>query len=425
MQQPQIKIEPRPYRMHNRIQHYAWGMRGKEAFIPRLLNLEPQPGVPYAELWMGTHPNAPSQIELPNGQRLPLSTWLTQAPDLTLGPEIARSFGELPFLFKVLSAAEPLSIQAHPNKAQAARLHAQDPEHYPDPNHKPEIAIAIDELTALMGFRPFAQLQETLNSYPEIATFIGERQVTTFLEASPEDLSTQRRMVWDLFAGLVRRAHQEPEALQQAVDALVMRLSNTFEGLVEIELRFLDLQERYGSRDVGLFVLFLLNLVHLGPGEGLFLPAGVPHAYLHGNIVECMANSDNVIRVGLTPKFKDAETLLEIIDTTPGIPEVMHGEERLQGRAGVIFADYKVPVPEFRVRRWALTGGSEVAVEKQGRPAILLVIDGTVELYWGLEHQPYHRGDALFLPACLERYTIHAIGGAELFQAEVPLPQQI
>jgi len=419
----QLKIESRPYRMHNRIMHYAWGMRGRDAFIPRLLNIEPDPDVPYAELWMGVHPNAPSEIELPDGRRLPLNTWLAQAPDLTLGPKIAHSFGELPFLFKVLSAAEPLSIQAHPNKAQAARLHERDPEHYPDPNHKPEIAVAIDELTALMGFKPLAQLQETLQSYPEISTFIGKEQVAAFLEASPKDAASQRQIVWDLFARLIHRAHQEPGELQQAVDALVERLTNTFEGLIEVELRFLELQERYGSRDVGLFVLFLLNLVHLGPGEGLFLPAGVPHAYLHGNIIECMANSDNVVRVGLTPKFKDAETLLEIVDTTPGTPAVIRGEEYFQSKAGVIFVDYQVPVSEFRVRRWALTGGAEVTVDKRERPAILLVIDGTIELYWSSEHQPYHRGDALFLPACLECYNIHATGGAELFQAEVPLPR--
>ena len=138
------QITARPYRLHNQIQHYAWGTRDNDAFIPHLLQFDPEPGVPYAELWIGTHPKAPSQVELPDGSMMLLHDWIAQEPRAALGKAVHARFGGLPFLFKVLSAAQSLSIQAHPNKAQAETLHEQDPAHYPDDNHKPEIAIALD-----------------------------------------------------------------------------------------------------------------------------------------------------------------------------------------------------------------------------------------------------------------------------------------
>ena len=136
------EVAPRPYRMHNQIQHYAWGTRDQDAYIAHLLGNEPEEGVPYAELWMGAHPKAPSTIELEDGRTVALNMWIKAHPNAILGREVAERYGKLPFLFKVLSAGQSLSIQAHPTKAQAEKLHARDPEHYPDNNHKPEIAVA-------------------------------------------------------------------------------------------------------------------------------------------------------------------------------------------------------------------------------------------------------------------------------------------
>ncbi|MBN1893825.1 mannose-6-phosphate isomerase, class I, partial [bacterium] len=132
-----------PYRLINRMQHYDWGTRDAEAFIPGLLGMIPKKGKPYAELWIGTHPKAPSRIEW-GGKPVSVQSWIAQNPGWVLGPAVADRFGGLPYLLKVVSAAEPLSIQAHPDKKLAERLHAANPTEYPDDNHKPEIAIALN-----------------------------------------------------------------------------------------------------------------------------------------------------------------------------------------------------------------------------------------------------------------------------------------
>jgi mannose-6-phosphate isomerase len=141
--------------MQNPIQNYDWGTRNKEAYIPQLLGIDAKPDTPYGELWLGAHPKAPSMVWV-DGELTPLDQWISAHPIEVLGKAVARKFnGQLPFLLKVLSAGEALSIQAHPNKAQAKILHATDPLHYPDDNHKPEIAIALDSLTALVGIKPY------------------------------------------------------------------------------------------------------------------------------------------------------------------------------------------------------------------------------------------------------------------------------
>ena len=175
-----IKPEPRPYLLENKIQQYAWGARGKKAFIPQLLGMETKLNEPYAELWIGIHPNAPSEIKM-GDSLFSLTEFIQNHPVEILGQSVSSAFsGTLPFLLKVLSAGEALSIQAHPSKEQARHLHAQDPEHYPDDNHKPEIAIALDSLTALAGFKRFIELQQTLLTYPELSEFIDIDVVSTF-----------------------------------------------------------------------------------------------------------------------------------------------------------------------------------------------------------------------------------------------------
>ncbi|MGC9523595.1 MAG: mannose-6-phosphate isomerase, class I [Anaerolineae bacterium] len=413
-------VAPRPYRMHNQIQHYAWGKRNGDALIPALLGIDPEPGIPYAELWMGAHPKAPSEIELPDGTTVPLNEWIAAHPEATLGPEVMATYRELPFLLKILSAAESLSIQAHPTKAEAERLHALDPEHYPDTNHKPELAIALDGLTALTGFKPFPELQEVLTRYPEIAEFVGAPVANAILEAEDPTLEEQKALARELFTAMIERAEADPDALMAAVDKLVSRLTAWFEGLREVEIRFLELQQRYGSRDIGLFALFLLNLIDLAPGEGLFTDAGVPHAYLSGNIIECMANSDNVVRVGLTPKFRDPQALLDIVDVTPKRPDILSGHPQMD-RGGMIRAVYETPAQEFEVHRWCLAPGTERDMEKGTGPAILLVIEGALDISWGDGHETFRQGEVVFLPACLPGYRVHARDGVEIFQADVPI----
>ncbi len=404
----------RPYRMRNQIQTYAWGTRNTAAFIPKLLGLSPEPDLPYAELWLGTHPKAPSMIELPDGPTVALDAWVADHAEAALGPVVLARFGELPFLLKVLSAGEALSIQAHPNKAQAAALHAKDPDHYPDANHKPEIAIALDGLTALMGIKPFTELAVTLSRYPEMADFVGQELAERVVNAVPETLQEATVLARELVSALITRANTEPGALTSAVDTLAKRLSAQSADLGEDEELFLNLRIRYGSDDVGLLTLFLLNLVHLAPGEALYVEAGVPHAYLKGNIIECMANSDNVVRVGLTPKFKDAGTLLEIIDATPQKPTPLTGTT-----VGDACTVYETPADEFEIRRWSLAAGTEHRVTPDNRPAIVLMTKGRVDLVWEGGSEALRQGDALFVPAGLKRYALRAHEDSTLFEASV------
>jgi mannose-6-phosphate isomerase len=401
--------------MHNQIQHYAWGTRDAEAFIPRLLGIAPQPGVPYAELWMGAHPKAPSSV-IVDGAPIPMDQWIATHPIETLGPNVAQRFGNtLPFLLKVLSAGEVLSIQAHPNKAQAEVLHARDPEHYPDDNHKPEVAVALDSLTALVGVKPLTDVAATLRRYPEIARFIDQEVCDRVTRASGADEDAAVRVLLTL---LFEHSVSHEEELGAAIDQLAQRLSSAGTVTDEAERLFLDQRRIYSGADVGLFAIFLLNLVHLQPGQGIFLDAGVPHAYVKGNIIECMANSDNVVRVGLTPKFKDVPTCIEITDYEPKPVQVLEGEP------GAALTVYETPTPEFRLSRYMMNCSDVREEQTGGGPQSLLVTRGNVLIHWntGSERgeQILQRGQSVFIPAVLSTFTLTAEGDAEIFKADIP-----
>jgi len=405
-------LEPRPYLMANKIQPYAWGSRGKDAFIPRFLGIEPLIGPAYAELWMGVHPKAPSDVVLSDGSLASLSQLIDQHPVEILGQEVCDRFsGTLPFLFKVLSAAQALSIQVHPNAEQAQILHAQHPEHYPDANHKPEIAIALDSLTALAGFKTIPAILQTLQDYPELAHPIGQ-DICRELQSAPDlSPSQQRELVGQMYSTLVGRSLFYKDELVAAIARLENRLARTSTSLKEEEQLFLDLRKRYTGADVGLFSIFLLNLVHLERGQAMFIPDGVPHAYLKGNIIECMANSDNVVRVGLTPKFKDAETLVKILTYEPGpLPIIQNDPDSNQ-------VTYHTPAAEFQVSRWKVELGAGIATPTQDRPRILLVTEGQVIV----DGKPFKRGQSILIPACLDEFYLVSGEGAEVFVVEVPL----
>jgi len=410
-----MKIRPRPYRLINQIQHYAWGARGAAAFIPRLLNIPAEPGQPYAELWIGAHPKAPSEVVI-EGARVPLDRLIAAHSREILGETVAMAFGErLPFLFKVLSAAEALSIQVHPNKAQAIALHKRDPAHYPDANHKPEIAIALDSLTLLAGFKPFAEIAATLAAVPALADFTGAAAERLRAAQRPTPAEAAE-LVGELYATLLRRSLTDQEALAVAVSRHARQLREAGRPLGEIEERFLALREKYGDDDVGLFSLFLLNLVHLQRGEALFTPAGVPHAYLEGNLIECMANSDNVVRAGLTPKFRDVETLVEILAPAPGRPAILRPSPDAQETV------YHTPASEFEVSRWELRSGQSRRVTTSGGPEVYLVTRGSIQLRWGTngETATFGQGESFLVPAVMGIFEILAQGHTEIFRVVAP-----
>jgi len=410
-----MKIKSRPYRLINQIQHYAWGARGAAAFIPRLLNIPVEPGRPYAELWIGAHPKAPSEVVV-EGERVHLDRLIAAHPREILGATVAAAFGgRLPFLFKVLSAAEALSIQVHPNKAQAIALHARDPAHYPDANHKPEIAIALDSLTLLAGFKPFAELVATLDAAPALAEFTGAAAARMRAAQHPTPAEAAE-LVGELYAALLRRSLTEPGALAAAVSRHARQLREAGRPLCEIEERFLALREKYGDDDVGLFSLFLLNLVHLQRGEAIFTPAGVPHAYLEGNLIECMANSDNVVRAGLTPKFRDVETLIEILAPAPGRPAILRPspDER-----EIV---YRTPASEFEVHRQEMDVGDTRVIRTGGQVEVYLITQGSIQLRWGANGETaiFGQGESFLAPAVMGTFEIAAQEHTEIFRVAAP-----
>jgi len=228
------------------------------------------------------------------------------------------SSSALPYLFKVLSVAKALSIQAHPDKALAGRLHAARPDVYRDPNHKPEMALALTPFEAMCGFRDISEIASHLEQCPELSELLGAEAVAAITgatapagEASASEAASPRSALRTAFASFMARAEDE-EAVSAAVASLVSGLEADESRLPALRGVLLRLNEQFPG-DIGVFAPFWLNVLTLEPGQAIFLAANEPHAYLSGDCVECMACSDNVVRAGLTPKLKDVSTLVAML----------------------------------------------------------------------------------------------------------------
>ncbi len=412
----------RPFLLRTSIQQYEWGTRDGDAFLPKFTGIPAQPGIPYAELWIGAHPKAPSSVVM-DGDEVPLAVFIGRSPDDVLGHAAAEKFSSrLPFLLKILSAAEPLSIQAHPNKMQARALHARDPLNYPDDNHKPEIAVALDELTALAGFKPFGEIVRTIHRYPSLAHAAGEKAVAALQAAASDSGGTPHGAVLGsreicraslkiFYRSLMTRMTDDAVALTRAIDGIAVQMRR--ESPTEESSLFLETQ-RLHPGDVGLLSILLLNIVHLRTGEGVFIGPGIPHAYLKGTIVECMANSDNVVRAGLTPKFKDVGTLCDILTYECGAPAILRPAS--DGR----ITEYAAPVPEFSLTRRRMKQSEHVGKSGRTGVEILLITEGAVTIRWSNACASFTRGDAVILPAALASYELRSESDSELFSVTIP-----
>ncbi len=389
----------RPHKLTNQIQHYAWGQRNGQAYIPNLLGIEPETNKPYAELWIGAHPRAASKIG-----EIALPEIIANNPQEILGKPAKNFENRLPFLMKVLSAGEALSIQAHPNKEQAVQLHQKDSEHYPDDNHKPEIAIALDHLTALVGFRPIDDIVIQLTHYSPIADFAGDEAVTALKAGTKAGLK-------EFYRQIMQKAALQSFQLEKALQAMDKLIAST-ENRSKVEDLYITLRKKY-STDIGLFSLFLFNLVELEKGEAVFLKAGIPHAYLYGNIIECMANSDNVVRAGLTPKFKDIPTLVKILTYETGVPPIMRPE------AGKDEVHYKVPIPEFAIIKREFSVNQSLEIQRD-RMEIFIITTGKITITGEGFNETYKTGETVLIPASLGQTTITAQNETTLYSAVIP-----
>ncbi len=393
-----------PRRLEPRLRSYAWG---DHTFISTLLGARPSK-TPCAEAWFGAHPLAPSGVV---DSDVGYDRLIQDDPERELGARVFSAHGGLPFLLKVLSAARPLSIQVHPNAERAARGFAEeeaagiplDARHrrFKDPHHKPELVVALTPFDALCGFRPSRQWYGALAEAPELAAVFAPSADTD--EALHEALQAY---------------YATGDApVQAALQAWLARLAGTELAVDSDGYWVLRIHEALGGGvpDRGLLFVLLLNRLCLQPGQAMFLPAGVPHAYLGGAAVEVMANSDNVLRAGLTPKHVDPQTLMEVVRFESGTPVVL---EPVPGAAGGVYT-YPVPTAEFGLQRFDLEAGQSFAWTTDGPELFLAVSDrGTAVEIEGLPG-PWIGGQCLALP---HGSTLKGVAktGFSVYRAHVP-----
>ena len=367
-------------------QCYEWGRVGASSAVARLRELSgggaPDASTPYAELWCGTHPSGPSRVR---SSSTLLHDWLLARPD-ALGVAAYSAATALPYLLKVLSVGKALSIQAHPNAALAAQLHASRPDLYKDGNHKPEMAVALTPFDVLCSFRSPLDGAAHLRRAPELLSLVGAGASDALLAAGDaDDASRYATALREWYAQLMSTS---PEALASATSALSVRLASDValnavasaqppslpSGLTALDADIVAarLLVQYPG-DVGVFSPYFLNALTLAPGTALFLGAGEPHAYLAGDCVEIMACSDNVVRAGLTPKYKDAATLLSMLTyNVSGSPAVIVPSPGL----APFTRSFCAPVPEFRLDHIELAKGEATHFPAGPSAAIVLVLYG-------------------------------------------------
>ncbi|WP_405980423.1 mannose-6-phosphate isomerase, class I [Streptomyces sp. NBC_00158] len=364
-------------RLTNTIRPYAWG---STTAIPALLGVEPT-GEPQAEMWMGAHPGAPSRLDRGAGETT-LAAVIDADPEGELGAAAVAKFGpRLPFLLKVLAAGAPLSLQVHPDLAQA-RAGFEDEErrgvpidaghrNYKDANHKPELICALTPFDGLCGFRPPTEAADLLEGLG-VDTL---KPYVDLLRAHPEEAALREVLTAVLTADRAEMARTVAEAA-----AAAERLGGPYEA-------YAGLVHDYPG-DPGVIAAMLLNHVRLQPGEAMFLGAGIPHAYLDGLGVELMANSDNVLRCGLTPKHVDVPELLKVVIFEPSAPGLL----RPEGDGEEV---YETPIDEFRLSRHVLAPGGAPRTLPDGTPQILLCTAGAPRV-GELALAP---GESVFVPA--------------------------
>jgi phosphomannomutase len=394
-----FRTRPGLVRLHGAVQHYAWG--GTQ-FLPALLGAPTPASTPWAELWFGAHPSAPAAAAL-GEVRVPLDHLVAAAPRAVLGAS-ASDRAQFPFLLKLLDVRQMLSIQAHPDRDQAAHGFAQEERAgtppgaghraYRDPNPKPELHVALTEFWLLHGFRPAVEIAATLQRVPELQLLAADAAPLS----APESEAPAVRRAW-LRALLTAAMTLPQERVDRLLDPLVARLAahppaDKRDPGYWVLRAARELPLPGGHRDRGLFCLYLLNLVRLAPGEGTFQAPGTLHAYLEGVTVELLGNSDNVLRAGLTPKPVDPEGLLKIVTFEDAPPAILR-----TGSPAAEETVYADPARALVLGRIQLGRGASCRREAAPGPALLLALDGPVRVSGGAADLPLPPGGCCLVPA--------------------------
>lgn len=379
-------------KLNNSLQNYAWGSK---TALTELYGIANPKGLPMAEMWMGAHPKSPSTVD-DHGKVRSLRDVIDAHPDAMLGNQVAKRFGELPFLFKVLCADQPLSIQVHPSKSAAEEgfsrenaasipLNAAE-RNYKDANHKPELVYALTPFQAMNGFRAFSEmvslLEPVAGAHPQIAHFLQHPDQENLAKLFTTLLSLQ--------------GEAKSLALGVLKSALNAREGEPWQTIKTIALEY--------PEDTGLFSPLLLNVITLQPGEAMFLFAETPHAYLKGVALEVMANSDNVLRAGLTPKYIDIPELMANVkfvekpaDQLLTQPEQQESELR-----------FPIPVDDFAFAIHTLNAVPQAVSQESA--ALLFCIEGQAIIAKGTEQVVLQPGESCFVAANEAPITVAGTG---------------
>ena len=398
----------RIYKLRNPIRDYEWGSK---TFISNLLGRELPAEEPQAEMWLGTNPLSPSKVKI-NGSEGSLLEIINQDPKQMLGHKVAVKFGnKLPFLFKVLAAASPLSLQAHPASYLAEEgfkleneqnIPLGSPERtYKDVNHKPELICALTGFEALCGFQSIAEIVERVK-------YLGLEEHFPSIDRRESTSKNLKK----IFLGIMSEHNDEqPKKISVLINKIsAAKARNDREILIFKWITKLAVIYPY---DMGVFAPLFLNLVKLSPGDALFIDAGVLHSYLNGCGVEIMANSDNVLRGGLTNKKVDLPQLTKTLEFSAD--SLMRIEPEKNNNE--IF--YKSPANEFQLSKIIVIDDKDYINRNILSAEILLCVGGEGKLTWSDDTLKISSGESVFVPQAISEYICS--GDMELFRAVVPI----
>ncbi len=388
--------------------NYSWG---SHTAIARLLGApEPSPE-PQAELWMGAHPKAPSMVQVQDVQ-VSLADLIVENPESILGTDVARDFNNrLPFLFKVLAAEKPLSIQAHPNSQKAKEGFERENKRgiplgssrrsFQDDNPKPELLCALSPFWVLCGFRRITDILK-----------LGNRLVSRGLKNELRDLQRQ----------------PDPSGLKAFFKAIMVLGDSLRKNVIDEALalaapeidsdpvaKWITALAREFPFDIGVLSPIFLNLLRLNPGEGIFLSEGILHAYLEGDGVELMANSDNVFRGGLTRKYVDLNGLMDILKFDEYAATIIRPIP-----TGLCEMRFDTPTEAFSLSKITVSPEREFLSQDRKSIEILLCVEGSGAITTKTEtrRMSFRQGDSFLIPANFSGYRIK--GDATLYKAFVP-----
>jgi len=392
----------RIYKLEGKVQHYAWGGYN---YLPQLLNRDNQDQKPFAEYWLGAHPNHPGTV-LRGTEAITLNTLIQEEKETVLGAAVANRFGALPYLLKVLDVRQMLSIQVHPSKAEAEKNYLRENEagipvtaphrNYKDDNHKPELMVALSTFWLLHGFKPLHQLKAVIDQTPELHSLAPVLEEGGYKGLYEKVMTLSQEEVNTWLEPLAKRVVPLYEAGQLSISTEDFWAARAIQSFCQ-----------NGQYDRGIFSIYFFNLLELQKGEGIFQPAGMPHAYLEGQNVEIMANSDNVLRAGLTDKHIDVPELLKHTVFEATEPKI------IKSTSAETF--YEAPVPEFGLYQYEIASGYKKHVVSTSAE-IYLVLEGEATLSSNNTSLVLGKGEAAFVYADTD-VEIRANAGGVVYRA--------